>query len=71
MEDNGFDLRLEPYCAFCPLFEPDVEKIDVTVASDERTRVLTTIRCSRRKMCEELKKRIAEARKCMNNGGTK
>lgn len=60
MADNGFDLRLEPYCAFCPHFEPDVEKIDVTVVIDKTKRVLTTIRCEHRSVCESVSQRIKE-----------
>jgi len=58
--DRGFDLRLEPYCAYCPNFEPDVEKIDVTVAIDKTQRVLTTIRCEHRNVCERVSQRIKE-----------
>lgn len=60
MADNGFDLRLEPYCAFCPHFKPDVEKMDVTVVSDKIPRVLTTIRCEHRGLCEQVNKRMVE-----------
>lgn len=60
MADNGIDLRVEPYCAFCPYFEPDMEKIDITVAMDTTKKTLTTIRCERSNICEQVSARIKE-----------
>lgn len=58
MADNGMELRIESYCAFCPNFEPDVEKVDITVAMDKTQRMLTTIRCDKRQVCEQLHERL-------------
>lgn len=33
--DNGMELRVKDYCAFCPDFEADVDKMDVTVLADQ------------------------------------
>lgn len=60
MADNGIELRLEPYCAFCPYFEPDVDKVDITAAMDKVPKMLTTIRCEHRGLCEQVNKRIVE-----------
>lgn len=27
--DNGMELRVKDYCAFCPDFEADVDKVDI------------------------------------------
>lgn len=67
-EDNGFDLRAADYCEFCPDFEPDVQKVDVTVAMDVTPRVLTTIRCEKATMCEKVYERLRMKIEC---GGTK
>lgn len=32
--DNGMELRVKDYCAFCPDFEADVDKVDITVLAD-------------------------------------
>lgn len=58
MADNGLELRVESYCSFCPYFEPDVEKVDVTVAMDKSPHILTTIRCEKRNVCEKLHERF-------------
>ena len=29
--DNGMELRVKDYCAFCPDFDADVDKVDITV----------------------------------------
>lgn len=60
MADNGFDLSIKPYCAFCPHFKPDVEKIDITVISDKIPRTLTAIRCEHRVLCEQINERMTE-----------
>ena len=43
--DNGMELRVKDYCAFCPDFDADVDKVDITVLADRTQRALTTIRC--------------------------
>ncbi len=59
-KDNGIDLRVKEYCAFCPDFEADVEKVDITVMMDKTQKVLTTIRCENAEKCERLYERIKE-----------
>ena len=29
--DNGMELRVKDYCAFCPDFDADVDKVDITL----------------------------------------
>lgn len=50
--DNGMELRVKDYCAFCPDFEADVDKVDITVLADQTQKVLTTIRCEHAEKCE-------------------
>ena len=42
--DNGMELRVKDYCAFCPDFDADVDKVDITVLADRTQRALTTIK---------------------------
>lgn len=60
--DNGMDFRVKDYCAFCPDFEPDVEKVDITVMMDKTQKVLTIIRCEHAEKCERMYERIQEGR---------
>lgn len=55
MNIDGFTLLLQDFCAYCPDFEPEVEKIDCT-SFGETKRYCTNIRCQNRKRCA----RIAE-----------
>lgn len=66
MKIDGFELLLEDYCAYCPNFEPTVEKIDVTRLG-EATRYINNIKCVREEMCE----RIAENMENRINGKSK
>lgn len=61
MKDNGIEVRVADYCAFCGDFEPDVEKIDASRLSDKAPRVLTTIRCENAKKCVVIYERAKEA----------
>lgn len=54
MADKGFDLSLEPYCDYCPSFEPDVEKTEITKPVDLEKKVRTTIRCKYRGICKRI-----------------
>lgn len=56
--DNGMELRVKDYCAFCPDFEADVDKADITVLADQTQKVLTTIRCEHAEKCERIYGRI-------------
>ena len=60
--DNGMELRVNDYCAFCPDFEADVDKVDITVLADRTQRALTTIRCEHAEKCERIYGRIQEGR---------
>lgn len=60
--DNGMELRVKDYCAFCPDFEVDVDKVDITVLADQTQKVLTTIRCEHAEKCERIYGRIQEGR---------
>lgn len=51
--DNGMELRVKDYCAFCPDFDADVDKVDITVLADRTQRALTTIRCRHAKSAKE------------------
>ena len=52
--DNGMELRVKDYCAFCPDFDADVDKVDITVLADRTQRALTTIRCIHAEKCERI-----------------
>lgn len=60
--DNGMELRVKDYCAFCPDFDADVDKVDITVLADRTQRALTTIRCRHAEKCERIYGRIQEGR---------
>lgn len=59
--DNGMELRVKDYCAFCPDFEADVDKMDITVLADHTQRALTTIRCEHAEKCERIYGRRVES----------
>ena len=54
-------MLLNDYCSYCPNFEPEVEKIDVTILG-EATRYINNIKCVREETCarivENLESRI-------------
>lgn len=53
--DYLIDLKVEPYCHNCTLFEVDVER-DKNYANNELVSVDTTIFCKHRELCTTLKK---------------
>lgn len=55
MNIDGFTLLLQDFYAYCPDFEPEIEKIDCSTLY-EATKYITNIRCQNRKRCA----RIAE-----------
>lgn len=57
---KSFDLRLEPYCEFCPDFYADIIKTDITVLNDPTQKVLTSIQCEHRGRCERIMLRAKE-----------
>ena len=58
----SYFLPCKDYCAFCPDFEADVDKVDITVLADRTQRALTTIRCEHAEKCERIYERIQEGR---------
>ena len=65
MNIDGFNLLLQDFCAYCPDFEPEIEKIDCS-NFDEQLKYLTNIRCENRKKCA----RIAESLETRHNDST-
>ena len=63
MKVDGFELLLQDFCSYCPNFEPEVEKMDVT-SFGEATRYMNNIRCENRRKCA----RIAESLENRING---
>lgn len=57
---QSFELLLQDYCEFCPDFEPDVEKTEVTVLMDPTQKVLTAIKCQHCGRCERIMARAKE-----------
>lgn len=57
---QSFELQLQNYCEFCPDFEPEVEKIEITVMADPTQKVLTSIKCEHRGRCERIMARAKE-----------
>lgn len=53
MNIDGFNLLLQDYCAYCPDFEPEVEKFDIT-EFEESTKYSTDISCKNRDMCARI-----------------
>lgn len=66
MKVDGFELFLEDYCSYCPNFEPEIDKIDVTRLG-EAARYINNIKCVHEEMCE----RIAENLENKINGKSK
>ena len=66
MNVDGFELLLQDFCSYCPSFEPEVEKIDVT-SFGEATRYINNIRCVNSQKCD----RIAENLENRINGESK
>lgn len=62
MSVDGFELLLQDFCSYCPNFEPEVEKIDITSFGEE-TRYINNIHCVNRRKCariaENLENRIS------------
>lgn len=65
MNIDGFNVLLQDFCAYCPDFEPEVEKINCS-SFDEPNRYVNNIRCWNRKKCfriaENLEKRLENSR---------
>jgi hypothetical protein len=57
---NGFQINLQPYCAYCGEFEPETVKLDVSSIS-ESNKYLTTIFCRNQEKCVGLAERMKTA----------
>lgn len=55
---DGIDIILHDHCAFCPDFEVEVEKTDITSVSDLTERTQTWISCQNAEKCVRLKARL-------------
>lgn len=55
---ESFNLALEPYCEYCPGFEPDVDKTDVTCFGDKVPKAIITISCCWGRRCENAVERV-------------
>lgn len=53
MKIDGFNLLLQDYCAYCPDFEPEIEKIDCSSIC-EPYKYFTNIRCENRRKCARI-----------------
>ncbi len=53
MNIDGFNLLLQDFCAYCPDFEPEIEKIDCWNLDDD-TKYFTNIRCKSRRKCARM-----------------
>ncbi len=53
MNIDGFNVLLQDFCAYCPDFEPEVEKINCT-SFGEAIRYMNNIRCVNRKKCSRI-----------------
>lgn len=67
IDEFGFTLLLQDFCAYCPDFEPEVEKINRRTSFDDPLRCYTNIRCQNRIRCariaENLEGRLKDERK--------
>lgn len=57
---EGFNLNLQPYCAYCGEFEPETVKLDMSSLS-EPTKHLTTIFCRNQDKCAILAEHMKTA----------
>lgn len=57
---ESYNLMLQSYCEFCPDFEPNIEKTEITVLNDTTIKTLTAIRCRHEGRCERMYARIKE-----------
>ena len=65
---DGIEMILHEYCDFCPDFEVEVDKTDITSASDPAKRTQTWIRCGNSEKCARLKERLEKE---ISHAGTK
>ena len=59
MSVEGFDLILNDYCAYCPDFSPDIEKLDMSDCGHLH-RTFTEIRCRNKIKCEAITQNLME-----------
>lgn len=55
--DNGMELRVKDYCAFCPDFDADVDKVDITCIGGSYTKGINDYQMHpRRKVRKNIRK---------------
>ena len=59
MNVDGFKLLLQDFCSYCPNFEPEIEKIDVT-SFGEATRYVNNVYCGNRHKCARIAENLRE-----------
>lgn len=59
MNVEGFDLILNDYCAYCPDFSPDIEKLDMGDCEAPH-RAFTEIRCRNGMKCRVVAQNLME-----------
>lgn len=60
MNIDGFTLLLQDFCAYCPDFEPEVEKIDCTTWGDDGKRYQNNICCYNQQRCARIALNLGE-----------
>lgn len=62
-ELSSFNLVLEPYCNYCPNFEAEIKKQDITSIGDKHEKTFTTIQCEHANKCRQVTERFSEMAK--------
>lgn len=57
MKPEGFRLKLKYFCAYCPDFEPEIEKADIS-NSGEKPKIVNNIFCKHMERCETIAENI-------------
>lgn len=61
--DSGISLELHDFCSYCPDFEADVEKLDITSLDDRYQKVKSVIKCYNSDKCIKIHERMKEREK--------
>lgn len=70
MNIDGFTLLLQDFCAYCPDFEPEIEKIDCWYLDDD-TKYCTNIRCKSQRKCARIAANLEKRLNDNNRNDTK
>lgn len=57
MKIEGFHLKLNDFCSYCPEFEPEIEKADISNYG-EKPKYVNNIYCKHMKRCEMIAENI-------------